>query len=202
MRPAIFLDRDDTLLATTEATAGTDHPGDLLDPAAVGLLPGAGEACAALAGLGLPIVLISNQGLVARGRGTLRDVEAVNDRTRALLKAHGVMLSGIYYCPYHPEAVRPEFGGSHSWRKPSPGMFFAAASELELDLANSWAVGDAARDGLAAVTAGLASARVIIVGRGPGLWYPDLGAAAAVMLPQLRQQLGLAGVELSAGAGG
>jgi len=200
MRPAIFLDRDDTLLATTEATTGTDHPGDLLDPGAVRLLPGAGEACAAIAGQGLPIVLISNQGLVARGRGTLRDVEAVNDRTRVLLKAHGVRLSGIYYCPFHPEGVKAEFTGSHSWRKPSPGMFFAAASELDLDLANSWAVGDASRDGLAAVTAGLASARVIIVGRGPGLWYADLAAAAAVMIPQLRQQLGLAGVDPSPGA--
>ncbi len=189
MRPAVFLDRDDTLLATTDATVGTDHPGDLLDPAAVRLLPGAGQACAAIAALGVPIVLISNQGLVARGRGTLRDVEAVNDRVRTLLAAHGVTLAGIYFCPFHPAGPVLAFQADHAWRKPDAGMYFTAAHELDIDLAESWAVGDAARDGLAAITAGLQSARVIMIGAGPGLFYADLAAAAAVMIPQLSQQV-------------
>ncbi|MBL8757320.1 MAG: HAD-IIIA family hydrolase [Phycisphaerae bacterium] len=181
MRPAVFLDRDDTLIDTRAVTASTPHPGDLTDPALVRLLSNAAAGCRALAEAGFALVVISNQGAVARGRATLRDVEAVNDRLRALLAAEGVRLDATYYCPFHPGGSAPAFRVEHPWRKPAPGMYLAAAAELELDLARSWAVGDAARDVLSAVTAGIASARAIIVGKGPGIWYPDLAAAAEVI---------------------
>ncbi len=186
MRPAVFIDRDDTLIATRAATAGTDHEGDLFDPALVTLLPGAVEGCKALQSVGLTLVVLSNQGAVARGKATLRTVEAVNDRLRELMLAQGVRLAGIYYCPFHPDGPEPQFKGEHLWRKPQPGMYLAAARELNISLADSWAVGDAARDVLAAVTAGIASARAIIIGKGPGIWYADLKAASDVIVPQLR----------------
>ncbi|MGQ0629124.1 MAG: D-glycero-alpha-D-manno-heptose-1,7-bisphosphate 7-phosphatase [Phycisphaerales bacterium] len=186
MATAVFIDRDDTLIATTEATAGTDHVGDLLDPDAVRLLPGAGEACARLSALDVPLVVITNQGAIARGRATPAAIERVNDRVRELLGAFGVRLAGVYYAPHHPEAAVPRWQGDHPWRKPNPEMFYAAARELGINLASSWAVGDAARDGLSAITAGIASSRVIIVGRGAGIWYPDLSAAVAVIIPQLQ----------------
>src|SRR5262249_29977576 len=118
-------------------------------------------------------------------KATLRTVEAVNDRLRELLLQHGIRLAGIYYCPFHPGGPLPGFMGEHPWRKPHPGMYLAAARELNIRLSESWAVGDAARDVLAAVTAGIASARSIIVGKGPGIWYSDLNAVAQVIIPQI-----------------
>ncbi len=179
----MFIDRDDTLTDTRGATAGTDHAGDLIEPDAVRLLPQAAEGCRRLLAAGLSLVVISNQGAVARGRATTRQVEAVNDRVRAVLAAEGVRLEGIYYCPFHPEAARAEYRGEHPWRKPQPGMYLAAARELDLALDVSWAVGDAARDVMSAVTAGIASGRAIIVGKGPGIWFADLMAAADVIVP-------------------
>lgn len=188
MRAAVFIDRDDTLVPCRDVTAATPYPGELIDPALVRLCEGAGEACARLAGRGLALVLITNQGAVARGHASLRQVEAVNDRIRELLRSHGVRLAGVYYCPFHPEGAVSPFNREHAWRKPDAGMLLAAAEELELDLAQSWTIGDAARDVLAGVTAGIASARSIIVGKGPGVWYKDLAAAVQVILPQLESQ--------------
>lgn len=183
---AVFLDRDDTLVDTKGATAGTDHEGDLIDPAAVRLLPNALAGCCLLADLGFRLVLVSNQGCVARGRATLRQVEAVNDRIRELLAAGGVRLSGIYYCPHHPDAVVESYRADHPWRKPQPGMYNTACTELDLDIKACWAIGDAARDVMSAVTAGMETARAIIVGKGHGIWYADVKAAADVIAAAVR----------------
>lgn len=178
MRPAIFLDRDDTIIDNRAVTAGTATPGDLIDPALVRLLPGAGEACARLAGVGLALVVVTNQGGVAQGICTLRDVEAVNDRLRMLLAGFGVRLAGTYYSPNRPApaGVIPQYTGPHPWRKPGPGMLLAAAADLELDLSRSWMVGDAPRDVEAGLAAGLSPRRCLQIG--PGQALRDLAAAA------------------------
>lgn len=190
MASAIFIDRDDTILATRDATARTTHVGDLTDPSQVRLLPGAVEACRLLLSTGMPLVCISNQGAVARGFCTLRDVEAVNDKMRALLAAEGVQLAATYVCPFHPDGSVTPFNREHEWRKPSAGMFLAAAADLGLNLATSWAIGDSQRDVQGAVTAGVASARAVIIGSGPGVWYADLMAAAKVIIAFLTSQSG------------
>lgn len=188
MRPAVFIDRDDTLVATRAATAGTDHVGDLLDPALVKLMPGAAEGCRLLHQAGLPIVVISNQGAVARGRCTVRDVEAVNDRLRVLLAEVGVRLTGAYFCPFHPEGPAPAFMREHPWRKPGEGMYTAAAADLGIDLSQSWAIGDAPRDVVSAVTAGVPSGHAIVIGKGPGIFYRDLLDVATVLLERRRHE--------------
>jgi D-glycero-D-manno-heptose 1,7-bisphosphate phosphatase len=163
-RAAIFLDRDDTLIANREVTAGTPHPGDLCDPALVRLLPGVAEGLARLRDAGFALVVVSNQGCVARGVGTIEQVEACNRRMRELIGAEaGVALDGVYYCPYHPKGTVAPFNTEHPWRKPSPGMILAAAADLGLDLARSWMIGDTARDVEAAVAAGIAAERTVLV---------------------------------------
>ncbi len=189
MGPAIFLDRDNTILATREATAGTAHEGDITDPSQVRFLPGALEACRTLARSGLPLVVLTNQGVVARGLCTLRDVERANDRMRALLAAEGVRLAAVYACPYHPQGTAAPFNAEHPWRKPDSGMYLAAVRDLGIDIANSWAIGDSQRDVLSAVTAGIASARAVIIGKAPGMWYPDLLAAARVIVAALENHI-------------
>lgn len=180
-RAAVFLDRDDTIIDNRHATAGTAHPGDLMDPAIVRLLPGAAEGLRRLHDAGFPLVVVTNQGGMAGGAGTAADVEACNDRMRELLRADaGVTLAGVYYSPWRPGGRIKRFAGSHPWRKPAPGMLLAAAADLDLDLPESWMIGDAPRDTEAAVAAGLRPERCLLVG--PGAPLPDLAAAAHTIL--------------------
>lgn len=144
---AIFLDRDNTII---------DNDGDLGDPAQVKLLQGAAAAISSLRGLGYKIVVVSNQAGVARGKYTEQDVHAVHARIAELVgAASGGKIDKFYFCPYHPEAVVPQYQREHPWRKPQPGMLLQAAKDLNLDLARSWLVGDQVRDVMAGCAAGV-----------------------------------------------
>jgi len=183
MHAAVFLDRDDTLIANSAITAHTDHPGDLFDPALVTLLPGVADACSQLKRRGYLLIVVSNQGAVARGRCSLAQVHACNSRMQQLLKQQsGVSLDGIYCCPYHPAGSMPPFNTEHPWRKPAPGMILQAALDHRIDLARSWMIGDAQRDIEAAVAAGIPDAHSILIAdpgvRGPRQTFPDMPAAA------------------------
>ncbi|MGF1633463.1 MAG: D-glycero-alpha-D-manno-heptose-1,7-bisphosphate 7-phosphatase [Phycisphaerae bacterium] len=138
-RPAVFFDRDNTLIL---------NDGYLAEPDEVRLVDGAAEALARLRGLGFAIVVVSNQSGVARGLHTEEDVHRVNERMRDLLREADAAaeIDHIEYCPYHPEAVVEDYRRDSDLRKPRPGMLFRAAEELDLDLAASWMVGDAPRD--------------------------------------------------------
>jgi D-glycero-D-manno-heptose 1,7-bisphosphate phosphatase len=178
MRPAVFLDRDDTLIENRAITARSAWPGDLFDPALVRLLPGVAEGCRRLRQAGYALVVVSNQGGVARGACTVAQVEATNTRLRELLRAEGVELDGIYYCPHHPAGSVAPFNIEHAWRKPSPGMLLAAATDLGLDLSLSWMIGDSPRDSEAAVAAGIPRERALRVGTDA----PSFADAAAGVL--------------------
>jgi len=163
-RPAVFLDRDDTLIANREPTASTPHPGDLIDPALVRLLPGVAAGLRRLRDAGFALVVITNQGGVARAVCRTEQVEACNRRMRDFVRAEvGVELDGVYYCPYHPMGTVAPFNVEHPWRKPAPGMILAAAADLGLDLSRSWMVGDAERDAQAAIAAGLDPRHTILI---------------------------------------
>ena len=146
-RRALFLDRDGTL--TLEA-------GALGDPERLKLLPGVGAALRLLDRAGWPLVVVTNQAAV--GRGTLRpsDLRAVHARLRALVRAEGVELAGIFVCPHAPEA-------DCACRKPKPGLVLDALEALGLDRRGSWLAGDTAKDLAAAHAAGV---RAALVGRG------------------------------------
>lgn len=146
-RPAIFFDRDNTLIASD---------GYLGDPAKVILIPGAAAAIAALRKLGFAIVIVSNQSGVARGLFDETATRAVNARMCELLLAETpeAIIEAHEYCPHHPDAPLPAYRSDCDCRKPRPGMLLKAARELHLDLAKSWLVGDAPRDIDAGAAAG------------------------------------------------
>src|SRR5204863_6214500 len=181
---ARFLDRDDTLVDNKNATAGTAHPGELIDPALVRLLPGAAESCRRLSDAGFLLVVISNQGGVADGLCTLRDIEAVNDRVRELFRAGGVEFAGVYYSPARPTGTTERFRRHTDWRKPGAGMIRAGARELKVSIEYSWLVGDAPRDVECGIAAGIPGAQCLWIGEDAPL--PDLEAAAGVILGTLR----------------
>ncbi len=144
---AVFLDRDNTLI---------HNDGDLGDPDQVRLIKGAASAIASLRGLGYKIVVVTNQGGVARGKFKEEDVKAVNNRIEELVKATtGAPIDRFYYCPYHPKGRIKKYKQEHPWRKPKPGMLLQAAQDLKLDLRHSWLIGDQLRDTEAAAAAGV-----------------------------------------------
>jgi len=146
--PAVFLDRDDTLIANRDVVP---H-GDLGDPALVRPLPGALDALRRLKAAGLATVIITNQGGVARGRYTEDDVRRVHEQVALQLDR---LIDAFYFCPYHPEGSVPHYTREHPTRKPAPGMLLRAAADLDLDLPNSWLIGDALRDCQAGRAAGV-----------------------------------------------
>jgi histidinol-phosphate phosphatase family protein len=132
LRPAVFLDRDGTLI---------DDEHYLSDPAKVRLRPGAARAVRRLREAGLATVVVTNQSGIARGLFTEADYVRVRERLDELLAAQGATLDASYHCPHHPE-----FGEACACRKPGIALFQQAASEHALDLARSAFVGDRFRD--------------------------------------------------------
>lgn len=168
MTQAVFLDRDDTLIANRDVTANSPAPGDLVDPALVRLLPGVAAGCRRLKNLGFLLVVVSNQGGVARGVCGVADVERCNTRMQDVLHAEaGVRFDAVYYCPFHPRGIVPAFAREHPDRKPAPGMFLRAAQDWSISLPGSWMIGDAPRDIEAATKAGIPAAQAILISDGP-----------------------------------
>jgi len=131
-RPAVFLDRDGTLIEDRHY---------LRDPDLVRLLPGAAGAVGRLVRAGFPVVVVTNQSGIARGLLTEEDYEATARRLEELLAAAGASLAGQYHCPH-----LPDISGPCMCRKPGTLLFCQAADELCLDLTRSWWVGDRLRD--------------------------------------------------------
>ncbi len=131
-RPAVFLDRDGTLIRDAHY---------LRDPAQVELLSGVPDALRRFAAAGYALVVATNQSGIARGILTERDYAAVRDRLDALLAAHGVRLDASEHCPHHPA-----FGGPCDCRKPGTLMFERAITALAIDPSRSVFVGDRWRD--------------------------------------------------------
>jgi len=199
MRPAVFLDRDDTLIECRRlaAAAPPAKAGDLVDPSLVRLLPGVAEGLTALSGAGFALVVVSNQGVVARGGATCARVEEINRRVgESIVRAGGPRVDAFYFCPYHPQGSVAEFSHEHAWRKPAPGMILAAASELALDLTRSWLIGDAERDIRAGIAAGLPASRCLLIGEDQKL--PDLQAAAEVVVAEACGTRVVRGAEVAA----
>jgi len=133
------------------------------NPEQVKLLDGAAEALSSFKAMGYKLVVVSNQSGVARGIVTEEALGQIHKRLEQLLVEKGVSLDRIYYCPYHPEGVIPKYRRESDLRKPNPGMLLAAGKDLDIDLAESWMVGNSIRDVEAGRRAGCKT--VMIAGR-------------------------------------
>lgn len=137
-RAAAFLDRDGTLVV---------ERGYLSDPDGLELLPGVPEALRAMRAADIPLVVISNQAGVGRGRFTLGSVYDVMARMRRMLRAHGVELDAIYFCPHRPDE-------GCACRKPGTALLERAAEDQVLSLATSMMAGDKRLDAATGQAAG------------------------------------------------
>ena len=172
-RPAVFFDRDNTLIV------GTDYLGE---PDGVKLVPGAAAAVARANHLGYSVVVVSNQSGVARGKFAEADVRAVDARMDALLRAEDADAAVDHheFCPHHPDAAVEAYRLRCDCRKPRPGMILKAAAELGLDLSYSWLIGDAPRD----IEAGAAAGCRTILFRDPSLPPSPAAEEAEVVKPE------------------
>jgi len=138
-RPAVFFDRDKTLI---------EDPGYISRPEQVKPFEDAAEAIARLRRAGYLIVVVSNQSGVARGLITEEQVARVHRRLEELLERRGARIDAIYFCPYldGPDATVEAYRRDSDLRKPAPGMLLQAARDLQIDLERSWLIGDRARD--------------------------------------------------------
>lgn len=151
---AVFLDKDGTLL--------DDVPYNV-DPVRMRFTPGAEEGLRLLHAAGFRIVLVSNQSGVARGLFPESALSAVERKLDEMLGRAEIPLAGFYYCPHHPKATVAAYRQECVCRKPSPGMLFRAARELDLDLSESWMVGDILDDVAAGIAAGC---RTVLIANG------------------------------------
>jgi D-glycero-D-manno-heptose 1,7-bisphosphate phosphatase len=152
LRPAIFLDRDGVI--------NENRPDHVKSWEEFAFLPGALEALRALAGLGWPVIVISNQAAINRSLVSRQTVDEINARMAAAVKEAGGRIDGVLYCPHRPDE-------NCNCRKPHPGLLLEAARCWNLDLTVSYLVGDAESDILAAQAAGC-RAILVTTGRGVG----------------------------------
>lgn len=137
MRPAVFLDRDGVI---------NEEIGHLTRADQLRLLPGASDAIKRLNDHDVPVVVVTNQSVVARGLCTEEDVIAVNRALDNLLSADGARIHSYYYCPHHPDAGTGKYLMDCECRKPKPGLLHRAARDMDLDLHRSIIVGDTITD--------------------------------------------------------
>ena len=130
---AIFIDRDGTL---------NEEVGYLSRPEDVVLIPGAPEAVARLNALGIPVIVITNQSGIGKGRYTVKDFQAVMARVKEILHGFGAHTDGTYHAPHHRRGLGEYAHPDHPDRKPNPGMLLRAAEEHGLDLSRAWMIGD------------------------------------------------------------
>ena len=178
MKPAVFLDRDGTLIEEREY---------LHRPEQVVILPGAGAALHRLQSAGFELFMVSNQSGVGRGYFTMDEVERVNRHLLRELAREKVSFAKMYIAPEAPDA--PSYG-----RKPSPRFLLDARDEFGLDLAQSYMIGDKLIDLECGWNAGVKQSILVRTGYGAecerkspagigrGVVVDDLAAAASYIL--------------------
>ena len=137
-RAAVFLDRDGTLVHDVHYLA---RPEQLV------LIADAAEALTRLVAVGLPLIVVTNQSGIGRGMFTEDDFTRITARLDAMLLEQGVTLTATYHCPDSPDVPN-----DMSCRKPGDRMHQRAAREHDLDLKQSFYIGDLWRDVAPAVT--------------------------------------------------
>lgn len=151
MIKALFLDRDGVINHMVLYDHGWDSP---QKPQDVTLVKGIEKIISWANKNKVPVVVVSNQPGVAKGKMTQEISDAIEARTYELLKERGAVINKAYICPHHPEAVVPELKMICDCRKPKPGLLIRAARELGIDLGKSVMLGDKASDVEAGKTAG------------------------------------------------
>jgi D-glycero-D-manno-heptose 1,7-bisphosphate phosphatase len=137
LRKAVFIDKDGTLIP--------DIPYNI-DPEKITIDKEVTEALKLLKEEGFLLIVISNQPGVAKGYFEEKDLENVWNKISLLLQKNNLAIDAFYYCPHEPRGKVEVYSIQCDCRKPLPGMILKAASELKIDLSESWMIGDILND--------------------------------------------------------
>ena len=147
---AIFLDRDGTI---------NKYVGFLRNIDDFELIEGVAEAIKLINQSGYLAIVVTNQPVIARGEVTWEELNEIHKKMATLLGKEGAYVDGIYICPHHPdkgfEGERPEYKIDCDCRKPKPGLLLQAAKDFNIDLSESYMIGDSHRDVEAGENAGV-----------------------------------------------
>lgn len=122
-------------------------------------LAGSLEAIALLNQHGYQVAVITNQSGLARGMFTEADLAQIHAKMQRMVLEHGGNISAVYYCPHGPDSTC-------GCRKPKPGLLLQCAAEHQIDLSETWMIGDSFRDLQAGIAAG---AQPVLVKTGNGI---------------------------------
>ena len=174
---AIFLDRDGTI---------NRYVGFLRNIDEFELLPGVAESIKLINQSGYLVIVITNQPVIARGEVTIPELELIHQKMETLLGIEGAYVDGLYYCPHHPDSgfvgEIPSLKIDCNCRKPKPGMLITASKAFNIDLENSWMIGDGENDVKAGKAAGCRTALIGCVDYGQDITVTDLEAAVKRIL--------------------
>lgn len=152
---AVFLDRDGTI---------NKYVGFLRNVDEFELIDGVADAIKKINVSGYLAIVVTNQPVIARGEVSFEELEVIHNKMETLLGKEGAYLDGIYFCPHHPhkgyEGERPELKFDCDCRKPKPGMLMNAALDFNIDLSQSWMIGDGEIDIKAGQNAGCKTALI------------------------------------------
>ncbi|MDR2433455.1 MAG: HAD-IIIA family hydrolase [Treponema sp.] len=145
----VFLDRDGTI---------NTFNGFVTRPEDFELMDDAAEAVKIINNLGYLAIVITNQPVIARGETDIETLELIHRKMETDLGKSGAYIDDLFYCPHHPDrgfpGERPEYKIDCDCRKPKPGLILRAAQKYNIDLTQSFMVGDDIRDILAGINAG------------------------------------------------
>ncbi len=149
-RGAIFLDRDGVI---------NKYVGLLYRTEDFELLPGVGEAIKKINRSEFLAIVITNQPVIARNLCSIEELEEIHKKMETLLGRERAKLDAIYYCPHHPDKGFPEENPKYkiecNCRKPKTGLIERAVNDFNIDLKNSYFIGDSLRDVLCGKNAGV-----------------------------------------------
>lgn len=137
MKKAIFLDRDGTINVEKNYLYRIEE---------FEFLPSVIEALKILQEAGFFLIIITNQSGIARGFYNEEDLKRLNQWLIESLHNQGIVISNIYYCPHHPKAAVEKYRMDCECRKPKIGMYINAAKDFDIDLDESYVIGDKIRD--------------------------------------------------------
>lgn len=136
-RPAVFIDRDGTI---NEQMGYVNHISRFV------LLPGTAEGIRLLNRHQYLAIIVSNQSGVARGYFPMELIDRVHAHMKDLLAKEGANIDGIFFCPHYPRGNVPEYSVECDCRKPRTGLVQKACEEFDIDMKNSYVIGDRCSD--------------------------------------------------------
>lgn len=167
---AIFLDRDGTI---------NQYVGFLREINKFELIEGAADAVHLINTSDYLAIVATNQPVIARGEVSFKQLDEIHNKMETLLGQKGAYLDGIFFCPHHPDkgfaGEVPELKIECDCRKPKPGLLFNAAKEYNIDLKQSWMIGDGENDILAGKAAGC---KTVLIGSNGANYGQDMTAVS------------------------